>query len=225
MQRFEALFCDMDGTLLLSEPLHWRAWMEVLAEDGVTLPADLDPASYIGMADAAIAAEARARFGARRSRQALLAAKGAVFMRLCQKAPPPPPAGRDAFLARVRERYTLAIVTSTSRHEAVPMLEGAGILSVFDFVVAADDTAQHKPDPAPYLEAARRAGVRAERALVIEDSAFGLEAAQRAGLAAVGIHTARGVRRTFPALPHFDDFGRLDRWLQHADGARRAATP
>jgi beta-phosphoglucomutase len=224
MQLFDALFCDMDGTLLLSEPLHWDAWLETLATRGATLPARLDAAAYIGMADAAIAQEACDRFGAMGPPSELQERKQAVFMQLCQLRPPVPPVGRDAFLARARGQQLLAVVTSTSRGEAEGMLCGAGIRDAFAFLVTADDTALHKPDPAPYREALRRARVRPERALVIEDSAFGLEAARRAGLAAVGMHTAPGVRAAFPGLPHFDDFVALARWLE-GGAQRRCARP
>ena len=222
MRPFDALFCDMDGTLLLSEPLHWSAWLETLAVRGATLPADLDATAYIGMADAAIAHEACARFGAAGPRALLLELKQAAFMRQCQLHPPPPPMGRDAFLAHARAQHRLAVVTSTSRGEAEPMLRAAGILDAFAFLVTADDTARHKPEPAPYLEALRLARVRPERALVIEDSTFGLQAAHRAGIAAVGMHTAPAVRRAFPGLPHFDDFVALARWFDGGAGRRRA---
>ena len=41
---------------------------------------------------------------------------------------------------------------------------------------------RHKPDPEPFLEAARRLGARPERCVVWEDSGLGIEAARRAGM-------------------------------------------
>ena len=54
--------------------------------------------------------------------------------------------------------------------------------AAFDTIVASEDTDRHKPDPEPFLEAARRLSARPERCVVWEDSDLGIEAARRAGM-------------------------------------------
>jgi beta-phosphoglucomutase len=48
-----------------------------------------------------------------------------------------------------------------------------------------------KPDPALYLHAANQLGVSPDHCLAIEDSAFGIQAAKRAGMFCIGINTSR----------------------------------
>jgi beta-phosphoglucomutase-like phosphatase (HAD superfamily) len=54
-------------------------------------------------------------------------------------------------------------------------------------VVGGDEGLAGKPDPAIFLEVARRLGVAPSRCLVFEDAPFGIEAARRAGMRAVAI--------------------------------------
>ena len=62
-----------------------------------------------------------------------------------------------------------------------------GLADAFDTIVASEDTDRHKPDPDPFLEAARRLGARPERCVVWEDSDLGLEAARRGGMAWIDV--------------------------------------
>jgi beta-phosphoglucomutase-like phosphatase (HAD superfamily) len=53
--------------------------------------------------------------------------------------------------------------------------------------VGGDEGLPGKPEPAIFLETARRMGVEPERCIVFEDAPLGIEAARRAGMRAVGI--------------------------------------
>src|SRR5690606_24218387 len=63
------------------------------------------------------------------------------------------------------------------------VLEATGTTDLFevrvDGVVAAELGLPGKPDPAMYLEAARRLGVTAARSVVVEDALSGVEAGRR----------------------------------------------
>jgi sugar-phosphatase len=86
-----------------------------------------------------------------------------------------------------------AVVTSGTRRLALARLRAAG-LPVPPVLVTADDVEVGKPDPAPFLLAARSLGLPPERCLVIEDAPAGITAARRAGCHVVGVLT------TFPGL-------------------------
>jgi HAD superfamily hydrolase (TIGR01509 family) len=81
----------------------------------------------------------------------------------------------------------LAIVTSTGRIGAHRKLGIVGIADVFTHVVTLDDVRAPKPDPEPYLLAASLFGVAPARCLVFEDSETGAEAAHRAGCIVVQV--------------------------------------
>lgn len=81
----------------------------------------------------------------------------------------------------------MAIVTSTGRVGAHRKLEIAGIAKAFTHVVTLDDVRAPKPAPDPYLLAAELFGCAPGRCLVFEDSETGAEAAHRAGCIVVQV--------------------------------------
>lgn len=93
--------------------------------------------------------------------------------------------GGFALLRACAERGPVAIVSGALRVEIEFALKKAGASVVT--VVAAEDVAACKPDPAGYLEALRRLNVAASDAVVIEDSVGGIAAARAAGCRVVGV--------------------------------------
>jgi sugar-phosphatase len=82
----------------------------------------------------------------------------------------------------------------------VEIIESAGVGGLFEVIVAAGDTPQGKPSPAPYLLAFERLRQQAGRSLqpnrcvAVEDSRWGLESAHAAGLRCVGVTTSYPAR-------------------------------
>jgi HAD superfamily hydrolase (TIGR01509 family) len=81
----------------------------------------------------------------------------------------------------------MAVVTGGYQEVCRKILTHIGLVDAFDTIVASEDTDRHKPDPEPFLEAARRLGARPERCVVWEDSDLGLEAARRGGMAWIDV--------------------------------------
>ncbi|WP_369204624.1 HAD-IA family hydrolase [Streptomyces sp. PU-14G] len=80
-----------------------------------------------------------------------------------------------------------AVVTSATRELAEARLRVVGIEA--PLVIAADDITRGKPDPEPYLLAARKLGVDPARCVVFEDAPAGLTAGRSAGMRTVGLAT------------------------------------
>jgi len=57
-----------------------------------------------------------------------------------------------------------------------------GLLDRFPILVCAGEYVKSKPDPEPFLVAARRVGVKPEACLVFEDTDMGIAAAKTAGM-------------------------------------------
>jgi trehalose 6-phosphate phosphatase len=93
-----------------------------------------------------------------------------------------------AFVLRLRERGLRTAVVSASRN-MVAVLESAGLRGLFDAEVDGVEAGRlglaGKPDPALFLEAARRLGVSPGRAAVVEDALAGMEAGRRGRFGAV----------------------------------------
>ncbi|MCM3300322.1 HAD family hydrolase [Streptomyces pseudogriseolus] len=94
--------------------------------------------------------------------------------------------GTEEFLAGLpAERW--AVVTSATRRLAEARLAAVGILP--KTLIAADDITRGKPDPEPYLLAARTLGVDPADCVVFEDAPAGLQAGRAAGMTTVALAT------------------------------------
>jgi mannitol-1-/sugar-/sorbitol-6-phosphatase len=85
-----------------------------------------------------------------------------------------------------RDRW--CIVTSGMGQFARPRLQAAG-LPVPEVLVSADDVANGKPHPEPYLQGAGLLGVAPQKCLVIEDAINGIRAGHAGGMKAIGLTT------------------------------------
>lgn len=86
--------------------------------------------------------------------------------------------------------YTLALVTGTERASASEVLRNLGILQHFKEIISGDDVVHSKPNPEPYLTAAKRLNVLPERCLVIENAPNGIAAARAAGMTCLAVETS-----------------------------------
>jgi mannitol-1-/sugar-/sorbitol-6-phosphatase len=88
--------------------------------------------------------------------------------------------------------HAWAIVTSGDRALATARLRSRG-LPVPQIMVTADDVVNGKPDPEPYLLAAKRFGLSPNACVVIEDSPAGLTSATAAGMRSIAVATTHAV--------------------------------
>lgn len=124
--------------------------------------------------------------------------------------------GVEQSLARFREQgYQLAVATGKSRRGLQRILDTLGWQDYFDITRCADETAS-KPDPRMLHEILQHCGVSAEQALMVGDSSFDLEMAQRAGMDSVavgyGAQTLEALSRYEPKLS-INHFTQLSTWL------------
>lgn len=91
-------------------------------------------------------------------------------------------------IRRLRERGIRTAIISASEN-ATDILTAAGVIDLFDVQVDGTDSARlglaGKPDPAIFLEAARRLGVEPPRAVVVEDALAGVTAGRSGGFGLV----------------------------------------
>ncbi|WP_113701546.1 HAD family hydrolase [Nonomuraea lactucae] len=93
-----------------------------------------------------------------------------------------------ALLHELRRRGCRTAAVSASRH-CRAIVSSAGLLHLFDVLVDGVDAARlglpGKPDPALFLEAARRLGLPAGEVAMVEDALPGVEAGRRGGFGLV----------------------------------------
>lgn len=78
--------------------------------------------------------------------------------------------------------YKMGVVTSSRSDHFDIIHTSTGILHFFDFVLTSADYQNTKPNPEPYLLGLEKTGVKKEECIIVEDSARGLTAANRAGI-------------------------------------------
>lgn len=197
---FKALIFDMDGTLLNNMHIHNAIWSEYLGERGI----DLTP-TEIGIRTASLPNPQIIRmfFGQDLAHAEVLAMatekEDRYRARLALGRIDPLPGLRD-FLAQVdAANLPRAVASSASRVNLDFTLRALRLDSFFNAVIASEDVQHGKPHPEPFLKAAERLHQAPADCLVFEDSPFGLEAAQRAGMRAVALTTSH----TVDELAHF----------------------
>lgn len=80
-----------------------------------------------------------------------------------------------------------AIATSSSRYRADHHLKLVDLLHRFSAIITRDDVSRGKPNPEPYLAAAKALGFSPEDCLALEDSHSGARAAHAAGIRVIVI--------------------------------------
>ena len=147
-----AIVFDFDGVLANSEPLHLRAYQEVLSQIGLALDRDEYYARYLGFDDiGALRAIARERGKTWTDREvsALVARKTVVFDQMIASAEVLYPTA-VACVERLAARLPLGIASGALRHEIEAVLRSSGLDRHIRFIVAAGDTPSSKPAPDPY---------------------------------------------------------------------------
>jgi HAD superfamily hydrolase (TIGR01509 family) len=90
--------------------------------------------------------------------------------------------GAEQAVARIAERWPLALASSSNKPVIDRVMETSGWGDVFRAWVSSEEVDRGKPAPDVFLEAARRIGVEPADAAGIEDSNNGILAARAAGL-------------------------------------------
>ncbi|GAB3463933.1 HAD family phosphatase [Streptomonospora sediminis] len=181
----QAVLFDMDGTLIDSESLWGRAEAATAAALGGEWTHE-DHRRNIGGAAVPVARYMIERAGAQADPRDVAERLQAEFARLLAGGAELRPGAKDLVALVSDSRVPSALVTSTQR----PLVEAAiGSIGVdnFDVSVAGDEVEANKPDPAPYLKAARLLQVDPARCVAFEDSEVGVASALAAGCATVAV--------------------------------------
>jgi HAD superfamily hydrolase (TIGR01509 family) len=182
--RIRGLIFDCDGTLADTMPIHIEAWCRTFAAHGLDCPED-----YInevkGMSAERIVGVFNRRYRAHLEPKSFAAMKNRLARQKLAEAPPIQPV--IEIVQAYRGKLPMAVASGGTRANVLFTLESIGIKDYFGVILTADDAVPPKPDPAIFLEAARRLKVPARDCQVFEDGEAGLEAARRAGMTATDV--------------------------------------
>ena len=180
-----AVLFDLDGTLVDSVAALRLAYHRFLARHG-RRGADEEFDRWIGPPLSVVVAGLAQSHALDGPAEALLA-EYLVEVEARYLEAPLFPSVKRLFEGLAERGVATAVVTSAPASLARPLLAVRGVLGSLGAVVCADDVSRGKPSGDGYREALRRLGVDAKRAIAVEDSARGVEAARDAGLRCIGI--------------------------------------
>lgn len=178
-RNIEALIFDCDGTLADSLPIHIEAWQTVYERYGHFM----DPAfiyKHTGRKSRDIIKMFNDENDIDLDPDILLKEKGNISYDALSSVQPIKEVTEIAL--NNRGIMPMSVVSGGSERNVYKTLKTIGIFEYFDFIITADDDIPSKPDPAVFLEAAKRMRTAPDKCHVFEDGDNGIEAAVRAGM-------------------------------------------
>jgi beta-phosphoglucomutase len=193
---FKAVIFDFDGVITDSEVLHLRAFNKVLARYNIEIKEEIYYKEYLGFTDLdcfkSVVEKSNLGLNSEQIRN-LIKQKNQVFEELAATEATIFE-GVPQFLQMLRDNgVPMAICSGAILEEIALILEQSGLGHFFDVIVAGDQITKGKPDPEGFLLALERLNkgkqnpIAAGDCAVIEDSHWGLEAGNAAGMHTVGI--------------------------------------
>lgn len=184
--RIHAVVFDMDGVLVDSEPIQYRACQEMVSRVGLELSKEDFRDRWVGHKTIESLAEMLEENGVEADPEELMRVKDSTYHHLISTDPIEPRPGIQWLLEWLRGKSVPCVVASSSSHEDIRLvLKRLGITDFFMHLTSSEDCRLPKPAPDIYLLSAERLGVPAEKCLAIEDSNVGIRAAKAAGMCCI----------------------------------------
>jgi beta-phosphoglucomutase len=177
---------DLDGVIVNTVPLHFRAWQRMFAEYGHEFSMD----DYLAKVDGRPRLEGAAAILTELSPEEIEKAgekKQGYYLGLLESEPVEVFESSLKVIRELKERGIKLAAASSSKN-AVRILKKIGLYDIFEVNVSGADFEKGKPDPEIFLTAAKKLGVRPKEAVVFEDARSGVEAAVAGGFFCIGIN-------------------------------------
>ena len=184
--KFKAVFLDIDGTLVDSNDVNARAWMEALQAHGLEI-------NYIKLREAVgmggdnllprlanLDSESEKGKAISETRSEILKAKYLPDLKAFPKV--------KELLTRLHDDgYKLVAATSAKADEAEALLKLTGAEGLVDEITTTQDAKNSKPDPDILHAALQKSGLSAAEVVMLGDTPYDVEAAQKAGIQSIGV--------------------------------------
>jgi HAD superfamily hydrolase (TIGR01509 family) len=190
-----AVIFDFNGIIVDDEPIHFRLFERVFAEEGITLTQATYYARYLGFDDrgAFVAGFRDNQRPLPDEKLAELIARKADYYRQAIRDHVAIFPGVKSLVYALAPRVPLAIASGALRHEITTILATAGLLNYFQPIVSAEDVTEGKPDAKIFLAVLAKLNVggspriEAGDCVVIEDSKEGIRGARAAGMKCLAV--------------------------------------
>lgn len=216
---FSLVLFDLDGTLIDSEPVAFRAVLECCGEWGVPV-AKADASQVAGKKWEVAVDLLFDRYQIPVTKEEFTHTVVARYKKKLEKEIEIIP-GAPEMVRRMAQRGPIALVSGSHRAEIFWALDHLKVRPLFQLVLGAEDYPKSKPAPDGFAKAIATLGVPAAESLVFEDSEAGIASGKAAGAKVVAVthanHFGHDLSGAHAQIPDF--LGADEGWL--ADLAKK----
>ena len=182
---FEAVFFDMDGLMVDSEPEWFLSEIEVTKPFGYTWLED-DQIACLGGPLSKVGQYMFDKCGQPNSPEYFTQTLIDTQVARMRGNTPTLPGAVELVRELQSQGVKTALVSASPRNIVDAVLDNLGH-DLFPFSISADDVVKTKPDPEAYLKAAHMSGSNITNCLIFEDSLTGMNAAIASGAYLIGV--------------------------------------
>lgn len=189
----KAVIFDLDGVLVTTDELHYRAWKRLADREGIYFDRAINDRlrGVSRMASLEIILERVEKTYSAAEKEEMAAYKNELYRASLDELTeadilPGVLETLDALAAR-----GVRLAVGSSSKNAKKILEKTGLLDRFDAVADGTDITRSKPDPEVFLCAANKLGLDPASCAVVEDAEAGIAAAKAGGMTAFAVGDAR----------------------------------
>lgn len=176
---------DVDGVIIDSEPLHYRAKLEILRSHGLGETFNLK--EYVGKPNKDLWTKIIRENELNVNPGDLEMQQFDLILSYVYKEHLSPTKGLVNLLISLKEYcISAAVASSSNRYYVSHVLDYFGLNEYFAYSVTGDEVQFQKPSPDIYKKALQLSGISSDDAIAIEDSTAGVQAAISAGIRCLG---------------------------------------
>lgn len=181
LHKLRAVIFDLDGTLLDSYPVHFRAYQHTFSRFGI----ELNEADFL----ATYSPNWLDTYRALGLPEEVWEEADTYWLEAASQTAPALFPGVLETLDRLRGSFRLGLVTSGSRERVYRDLRERQLQDYFETIVTGDDVKKPKPDPDGLLQALAALRVTIAEAVYVGDSSLDREMSSAAGVKFIGIQS------------------------------------
>lgn len=207
---FKGAIFDLDGVVVDTVPLHFKAWKKMFGEYGRNFTFE-DYKSKVDGIPRMAGARAILKELSHSELEEAAAKKQGYFLEFLKTDGITVYQTSHKLLEELRSNYVKIAVISSSKN-CPYILEKANLNELLDAVISGKDIQEGKgkPDPWIFLAAMEKLGLKNDECIVFEDAVLGVEAAKKASMKTVGIDRHDDPTRLMKADLVVKDLGELD---------------
>ena len=205
---FKGAIFDLDGVIVDTVPIHFKAWKKMFSEYGIDFTFDDYKSKVDGIPryDGARAilkdiSDAELKEAGDRKQR--------YFLEFIEKEDIPVYTSCIDLIKELKS-YDIKIAIASSSRNCKRILQRAGIIHLADAIVDGNDITRAKPDPQIFQLACERLGCAYAEGVVFEDAVLGVEAAVNGKMLCIGIDRYSNPKRLAKANLVVEDLSKVD---------------